>query len=412
MKIKRFHARDMRDAIRRVREEQGPDAVVLSTERTADGVVLIAAVDYDEALMQQALGVVRQEMPKPSPAKKQSPPATAKNTAAARPAPQKPTAPRRPAKAAGTGADVAALDSEIRSIKRMLEDQVARLSWTQFDREHPLRANLLRELTALGLSSSIASRILQQVPPQLDAARAARLPLGLLAKQLPAAEHDLAEAGGKIAIVGPTGVGKTTTIAKIAARHVMRFGREGIALVTTDMFRIGGQEQLYHFGRLLGVPVYGANNAGELQETLELLRERRLVLIDTAGMSHRDMRLNAQLAMLRAGHPALRIQLALSANQQAAVLDDVASKFIGCHPDGLILTKLDEAAELGGAISAAIKHRLPVNYVTDGQKVPEDLKLMRAHQLVARAVDLVRHRQRPDDVQLAGSFGGIAHALA
>lgn len=410
MKIKRFHAKDMRDAIRRVREEQGPDAVVLSTERTADGVVLIAAVDYDEALMQQALGVMRQETPKPQ--AKRTAPAPAKKPVAARPAPaQKPAAPKRSVPPAAN-ADVAALDREIRSIKRMLEDQVARLSWTQFDREHPLRANLLRDLTALGISSSLASRILQQVPPQLDAQRAARLPLGLLAKQLAAGERDLAEEGGMIAVVGPTGVGKTTTIAKIAARHVMRFGREGVALVTTDMFRIGGQEQLYHFGRLLGVPVYSANDANELQETLNLVRDRRLVLIDTAGMSHRDMRLNAQLAMLRAGNPALRIQLALSVNQQAAVLDDVASKFIGCHPDGLILTKLDEAAELGGAISVAIRHRLPVSYVTDGQRVPEDLKLMRAHQLVARAVDLVRHRERPDDIQLAASFGGIAHALA
>lgn len=194
----------------------------------------------------------------------------------------------------------------------------------------------------------------------------------------------------------------------------MREGRDGIALITTDMFRIGGQDQLFHYGRLLGVPVHSANDAKELQQTLARLRNRKLILIDTAGMSHRDMRLNEQLAMLASGHDGNRprVQLALSANQQTVVLDDVVARFLHTRPDGLILTKLDEGAELGGTLSTAIRHRLPVSYITDGQRVPEDLKLLRAHQLVARAVELVRRRARPDDTLLADRFGGIAHALA
>jgi flagellar biosynthesis protein FlhF len=214
-------------------------------------------------------------------------------------------------------------------------------------------------------------------------------------------------------MVGPTGVGKTTLMAKLAARWVMRHGPRDIALVSADAVRIGAQEQMHTLGRLLGAPAYAVEGIGELAGLLETLGNKRLVLIDTAGLSQRDARLASELEMLAAAHPNLQTTLVLSAAAQAGALEESIERFAPARATSCVLTKLDEATSLGGAISMLVRSRLPAAYCSDGQRIPEDLCPARAHQLVARAVDLSRKSgATADEDLLQRRFGSVAHALA
>ena len=196
--------------------------------------------------------------------------------------------------------------------------------------------------------------------------------------------------GGIIALLGPTGVGKTTTVAKLAARYALRHGRNKVALVTTDSFRIGAHEQLKTYGRILGMPVRIASNQEELVDILRGFADKDLVLIDTAGMSHRDMRLMEQFNMISDSAPFIKNLLVMSATTHGAGLDEVVRVFRNVELDGCVITKLDETTCLTGCLSTAIEHQLPIAYVSDGQKVPEDLHLARAHSLVNQSVLISR----------------------
>jgi len=204
-------------------------------------------------------------------------------------------------------------------------------------------------------------------------------------------------------------VGKTTTIAKLAARFALRHGARSLALVSTDSYRIGAQEQLVTYGRLLGVHVQIADDRQALEHALRSLSDRRLVLIDTAGMSQRDMRLAEQFEMLEGAGVPVATYLALSATHQQAVLEETLSAFGRVRLRGAVVTKVDEAASLGGVLGALVEHRLPIAWVCDGQRVPEDLQPARAQNLVNRAVALMQqHGQETDDSLLAERYGPLA----
>lgn len=408
-------AKNMREAIRLVREEQGPDAVILSNRRIDGGVEVVAAVDYDAALMQQA-----QRLP--------APPVVEAAPAAAAPAPVVRAAPpaRTPVAAAPSRAvaapaalsmpqpalpppvppELQQLRRELGGVKKMLEQQFASLMWKDLREQQPERMGALRAMANLGIDPTLVREILDAMPAGADGERARFLPLGLLSQRIPVAKKDFILDGGVFALVGPTGVGKTTTIAKLAARYAERFGVRDIALVTTDHYRIGAQEQLFTYGRLLGVPVHTAANAEDLARTLFKLADRKLVLVDTAGLSPQDAQLQAQFAELHGTRTPMRVLLTLSATQQAGDLEAIVRRFKPARPEGLVLTKVDEATRIGGALSTAIRHRLPVGYLADGQRVPEDLQLARADQLVLRAMQLARQNPAaPHDGTLALQYG-------
>jgi flagellar biosynthesis protein FlhF len=251
----------------------------------------------------------------------------------------------------------------------------------------PQKAQVLDDLEEYGCEPEMARAIAACIGDGIDARKARGHALGLWAKSIPTVRGDITADGGMFALVGPTGVGKTTTIAKLAARFARRRGPRDIALVTTDAYRIGAREQLYTYGRLIGVPVFEAGDRETLAATLARLAEYRLVLVDTAGMSQRDRSLAAQLAWIEA-IPTLRALLVLPANAQSADLDEVVRRFWGVRPEALVLTKLDETGRLGASLSVAVRHQLPVAYVTDGQRVPEDIHLAEPHRLVLRAAEL------------------------
>ncbi|HFE39222.1 MAG TPA: flagellar biosynthesis protein FlhF, partial [Gammaproteobacteria bacterium] len=236
-----------------------------------------------------------------------------------------------------------------------------------------------------------------------------RKSLAMFASQLPVLQEDIVSTGGIFALVGPTGVGKTTTIAKLAARYALEHGTEGIALVTTDNYRIGAQEQLRTYGRILGTPVKVANNAEELRNILKGLYDKDLVLIDTAGMSQRDVKLTEQFSMLSEGSILIKSYLVISASSQQQVLDETVHAYKKAFLDGCIITKLDETLSLGGALATILQHKLPISYTSNGQRVPEDLHRASAIELVKSAVKMMnRVRIEMDENVVELAYGGIA----
>ena len=246
------------------------------------------------------------------------------------------------------------------------------------------------------------------MPEGLDADAALAWARNELVTHLPVlGSEDTFLSGGVYALVGPTGVGKTTTLAKLAARCVAREGRDQVAMLTTDNFRIGALEQLQIYGRLMGVPTHSVRDAGELRRLLAELGSRKIVLIDTTGISQRDRHVAEQAAMLCDAGKTVRRLLVLNAASQGDTLDEVAHAYrngVGEDVAGCIITKLDEASRLGAALDTAIRHRLPIHYMSVGQKVPEHLELARPDALIDRAfamVERARALYTPSEADLA-----------
>jgi flagellar biosynthesis protein FlhF len=324
---------------------------------------------------------------------------TAAETTAARHADD---APRQPAERLSDDAAAAVADAvkarierivndtvmhELSALRGMMEEQFAGLMWNDRQRRNPVHGALTKHLFAAGFSAQLVRMIVDNLPDgdesdSFDAA--AEWARTVLAANLPVLESEdaLMERGGVFALMGPTGVGKTTTTAKLAARCVMRFGASKVALLTTDSYRIGGHEQLRIFGKILGVPVHAVKDGGDLQLALTELRNKHIVLIDTIGMSQRDRTVSDQIAMLHGADTPVQRLLLLNATSHGDTLNEVVQAYRSAagQPDpagpglaGCILTKLDEATHLGGVLDTVIRYKLPVHYVSTGQKVPENL---------------------------------------
>lgn len=374
MKIRRYVADDMRQALKLVRREQGEDAVILSSRSTEGGSEIIVAIDYDAGEV-DAL-------------------AAGSEPGASRPRSEAPAPPARTAErvaARETDDDeVAQLKRELASLRLFLEEELARLA----PGEQPRGAAgiVARRLARLGFSDRFALELVAELPRSEDRDEAWRAALRALARRIPVPAPESIDRGGVISLVGPTGVGKSTTVAKIAARYALRHGRESVALVTTDSYRIGAREQLATFADLLGVTLRTARSGEELAKVLVEEQHRGLVLIDNAGLSPRDLRVASQRAEL-ATVPLIRTYVTLSANAQRQGIEDTIQAFGDGAIAGCVLTKVDEAL-LGPALEVLIRRRVPVTWFCDGQRVPEDLHFGEAPGLVRRAVDAARSRDR------------------
>ncbi|VFR22655.1 Flagellar biosynthesis protein FlhF [plant metagenome] len=376
MNLSRFVGATSREVMRQVRMALGPDALIVSNRRINGGVEVMAgdptAMAEAEATAAELPAAVSQDVPKDRP-----------RPAAAQPAPAAPP-PAPPLGAAEVLGAISALRGE-------MENRMQGLAWGQHLRRTPVAAALFRRLLEAGFSTALVRAMLQRLPEGLGHEYALEWARKELITHLPVLRHedDLLGQGGVFALVGPTGVGKTTTLAKLAARCVLREGADRVLMITTDTYRIGAHEQLQIYGKLMGVPVLSVQDADGLQRVLRDMGERRIVLIDNVGISQRDRLVAEQAAMLcNAGMPVRKL-LVLNAASQGDTLDEVAHAYrsgAGDDVAGCIITKLDEASRIGAALDTAIRHRLPIQYVSHGQKVPEHLTVPRAIDLVNQAL--------------------------
>lgn len=435
MKIKRYFAPDIRQAIRMVREEQGPDAVILSNRKVDGGVEIVAARDFDEQLLldraksaptgtdaepcakaetdarrraedafREALGKAAAESvastPAPGDLRKPAPLVSRLGEQAGpavEPAAAKPIAESRQdhtAEAVATLPEPAApspdaealkqVQRELKQMRRLIDAHLSETGWQVAASRNPTRLDLLRRLSALGFSKKLSLELAERLGGVSDADVAWQAVQHVLARQIPLAEDNLLDYGGVVALVGPTGVGKTTTIAKLAARFRLKHGPRQIALITTDNYRIGAHEQLGTYGRILDVPVRAASSVEDLRQLLSSFYDKRLVLIDTAGIGQRDRRLAEQAELFAGVDMPIKSYLVMSAASQLRVMQEAVDAFKAFSPTACILTKLDETGQLGAGVSTVVENRLPLAFVCDGQQVPEDLHVARTHLLLNR----------------------------
>jgi flagellar biosynthesis protein FlhF len=304
--------------------------------------------------------------------------------------------------------------TELKGLRDLMQSQLSVLQWDQFAKRHPVRTVLLSLMSDLGLGSDICEIIISHLDElNQDPHKVWQQALGILAKCLPVNRTDILADGGRIALVGSTGVGKTTTIAKLAARFSHIHGKRSVAMISTDHFRIGAQEQLQHFARLLELPLLTANTSEELSDRIDMLADKKLVLIDTAGMSQHDLRLSERFHRLQNSAPQVKPYLVLSANTQLAAINQTIKCFSKVQLAGAIVTKMDEAASLGGVMTASIRHQLPLSYCGTGQRVPEDLEAAKSHRIISKAVALMQSYSETEDQEtLAVRFNNIVNQTA
>jgi len=285
------------------------------------------------------------------------------------------------------------VQAALNALRGSLESRMDGLLWggANSPGAEPVKAALFRTLLEAGFSMPVVRALVERIPEGSDRPAALAWARNELVTHLPVlrSEDDFLADGGVYALVGPTGVGKTTTLAKLAARCVMRGGRDQVGMLTTDLFRIGAVEQLQIYGRLLGVPAYSVRDANELKQALGQLGDRKFILIDTTGISQRHRNVALQAALLTSADRPVRLLLVLNAASQGDTLDEVAHSYrngAGDDVAGCIITKLDEATRIASSLDTAIRHRLPIHYISVGQKVPEDMEVADAQLLVDRAL--------------------------
>ncbi|TWX54173.1 flagellar biosynthesis protein FlhF [Colwellia hornerae] len=283
-------------------------------------------------------------------------------------------------------ADLEKMKHEMSSIRELLEHQISGLMWQDMAQKDPARAMLVNRLMSLGMSEQVSDQIAGYIPAQKNDQDTWQLAKKFISQQINTTNNDIIHRGGVVSLVGPTGVGKTTTVAKLAARFAQIHGADQVVMISTDNYRIAGFEQLATYGRIIGCDVKLASDAKTLDTLLQQFSKKKLILIDTAGMGQRDMRLAKHLTTLVSNaRVRIRNYLVLAANTQQRVMQENVDRFKKVPLAGCIYTKLDESLSIGEIISTSIQNGLAIGYLTDGQRVPEDIKVANAEKLVTLA---------------------------
>ncbi len=447
MKIKRFFAADIRQAMRMVKEELGADAVIMSNRSVDGGVEIVAARDFDEQVIHKNLKQREEQKAATNEVKVVDLPAfdddkrsqhvlsSARKRGAEGSVPEnpirrnldqyvgyaeklqignnnaqkisekvrqvekpawasadpkiKPLADHKPLQANGSDKFINEMRAEMKELRTMLDSKLSSMVMQMPQHGQTLHGDLRDRLLECGFSKNLSGKIANRLGSHKHFDVAIDKAQEMLARLVPIADDNLLDQGGIAALVGSTGVGKTTTVAKLAAQFMLKHGSREIALITTDNYRIGAHEQINTYGRILDVPVKVAGDADELRRHINSFSDKRLILIDTAGMSQRDMRLAEQLKTLQHGDLPIRSYLVMSATTQYKAMLEIMDAFRILEPQATILTKFDEAVTKGTALSAIIERRMPLSFVTDGQQVPEDIYLPDAETLIHQCMENV-----------------------
>ena len=429
MKIRRFYGKDMREALKQVKDELGGDAVIMSNKKHADGIEIVAAYDKEpdaQLLPKKAELKVQANLSRKTPTlseiigdtgpdslkallEKQS--QSVSSTSSLKDVKQVSEIQRQ----AYTNSSVNVqannqqhnqqnnqqnnqqqdalkeMRQELSSLRNILQFQVSGLIEQEKNRKHPLHGYLLQRLQQMGISDALAEEVVSYAPESADERQSWLFLLKLLANRLQTKHDDILSQPGVVALMGPTGAGKTTTIAKLAAQAAQKFGVEQVAIITLDNYRIGAYEQIATYGKIIGCSVKQAQNSNELSDLLYQFRNKRLVLVDTAGFSQKDARLIKQLDTMKQNSCAnIRNYLVMQANCQYRFMQQTVNEYRHISLQGCILTKLDECYSLGEVISVAIENKLQICYLTDGQRVPEDLQPASTKFLITSAAKLYK----------------------
>lgn len=415
MQVKRFFAADMRIAMKMIRDELGADAVITGNRRVAGGVELTAVLDYpmEPVAAKQPNAELEAELRKTQ-ARIASAHAEVSAPARSAAGQDRQLSPEKPATAPAatqhpsfdSSRAVEAMQSELQGLRELIEMQLGSIAWGQEQSRRPQQAGLWRRLQRIGLPADLSRSLLEKVSTVSEPRQAWRMVLAHLAQSIKVTKVEPLEEGGVIALVGPAGAGKTTTLAKLAARYVLKHGSQSIALASMDNYRIGAQEQLKTLGRILDVPVIQIDPSQPLSKSLESVARKRLILVDTAGLPASDPMMRMQLQALAERGIRAKNYLVLPATSQSQVLKATWHHYRPCGLAGCILTKLDEAGNLGDVLGLTISQHLPIAYLADGPRIPDDLHLPRSHQLVSRAVSL-QTEENPSEETMADMFAGL-----
>ncbi|ACT48175.1 flagellar biosynthesis protein FlhF [Methylotenera mobilis] len=401
MNIRRYFGKNSREALAIVRKELGDDAVILSNRAVSDGNEIMAFSAEEMNTVVNNTPLIRAHDGEP-------------NTQRAESAPwlsllkQNSDEPNHPLEATNAKAESKASNTmpskqmlwvlkEMRSMRNVIESQLATIAWSNIQQREPIKAEVLGTLLGASFSPALSRYLAEKLPANLDSDKAQAWVKYILSKNLNTVENEaeILDQGGVFALIGPTGVGKTTTTAKLAARYVMKHGTQNLGLITTDAYRVGGHEQLRIYGKILGVIVHAVKDEADLALALNELKHKHTILIDTVGVSQRDRMVTEQIALLSAGNTPIKKLLCLSATNTGETLTDVISAYKGKGLDGCIITKLDEAATIGNTLDVIIREKLKLYYTATGQRVPEDINLADKKTLIALALNSKSPANRP-----------------
>ncbi|MGO1503101.1 MAG: flagellar biosynthesis protein FlhF [Marinobacter sp.] len=422
MKVKRFFAKSMAEALKQVSEQMGPDAVILSNRRVDGGVEIVTALDYDENMARQSLGEqaseatngthlaemqaerhrrledelsrsrsrIREVRESRVERSQGYPGASFSDVQDAVIDGFDEPASSSTSSHADYSDELARMRSEISSLRELMGGPRNEPAKTGVS---AVQQRLSERLQEFGLSSVLAGSLSRQYKSG-KLGDGWRQSLKMLATGVRTPRQEWLDEGGVYALVGPTGSGKTTTIGKLAARYVLKHGADSLALVTTDRYRVAAHEQLFVFGRILNVPVRVVDESNTLDDILDELSDRHLVLIDTAGLTSSDKGYQEQLAELARSHHNVRTHLVVSATSQPRIMKSVWHCYKMANLTGCVMTKIDEALTLGESLGFVMETGLPVAYYTDGQKIPGDLHHAEAVPLVRLAVERLKTLQQ------------------
>lgn len=360
MRVERFQEDDMRQAMAKVRSVLGKDAVLISSKNVDNKVEVIAASDYEPENLAAALEKLDQEQ-----------------GLSADDQPQIDHVwevvgdePAKPAKPASSLAD---MQLELGQLRRLFEGELAHHSWQEGSKRQPNRQALLTRLEAAGLARDISNKIVRRALPCNDLELGWKRIQKILGLVIKSPETDVLNNGGIIALLGSTGVGKTATAAKIAAQFAIKHGRNQVAFITTDRNRAGDEAKLLSLGSALGIPVQVVDSYEQIAVALESLAVRKLVIIDAEGISQRDAATIEKIKTLLNDNQQIDPYLVIPATAQETVITETIDAYSEIQLAGAILTKVDEVASIGPAISGLIRNKLPIALMGNGQRVPEDL---------------------------------------
>lgn len=414
MQLKRFIAKDNHNALKLVREELGADAVIISNRKVDNGIEVIASAGYDENEVQAAVQseVVMQPDTGTRRAADVAQQAAVSDSTNLGKRPSAQSASdmlTTPAKGGGASknqnqATIGAMQSELSHLRSLLDSQMVAMQAGQWGQQSKARSELFEKLTRIGLGVELINQLIAVTDVGDDLETASRKVLIKLKGSIKVTQHSITEQGGIVILHGPTGAGKTTTIAKLAAQFLMTGDARDLVLVGADDGRVGAYAQLQTFGKLLGVSVLRVRHISELKKNLTLLGEKKLVLLDSAGLVQADLRNPQQMFGMGGEIPDIHHYLTLPATMQRAAMEKILDSMMDSDIEGVILTKLDDAVHLGAVLTSLLRHSLPLAYWTDGQSISNDIERADAAVLVSKAMHLNKSSVETTDDRLLVSM--------